>query len=95
MDIPKTWQVIAQQYLTQPHNPLNQAITLEKEVRSWSSKIENFLNFCLLLEPLAILDNVNDRFYSQFKPLKEEVESLLSELKKMKINSPKQQYSYK
>ncbi|MEG4460483.1 MULTISPECIES: AAA domain-containing protein [unclassified Microcoleus] len=82
LDIPKTWQVIAQQYLTQPHNSLNQAITLEKEVRSWSSKIENFLNFCLLLEPLAILDNVNDRFYSQFKPLKEEVESLLSELKK-------------
>lgn len=82
LDIPQTWQVIAQQYLTQPHNPLNQAITLEKEVRSWQSKIEKFLNFCLLLEPLAILNNVNDRFYSQFNPLKQEVESLLSELTK-------------
>lgn len=82
LDIPPTWQVIAQQYLTQPHNPLNQAITLEKEVRSWQSKIEELLNLCLLLEPLAILNNVNDRFYSQFNPLKQEVESLLIQVSK-------------
>lgn len=82
LDIPKTWQDIAQQYLTQPDNSLTQAITLEKEVRSWQSKIEELLNLCLLLEPLAILNKINQLIYREFEPLKQEVENLLIQIRK-------------
>lgn len=73
LEIPKTWHIIAQQYINQPQNITNQSLTLEKEARSWQSKIEELLNLCLLLEPLAILNKINQLIYREFEPLKQEV----------------------
>ncbi len=82
LEIPKTWHIIAQQYINQPQNITNQSLTLEKEARSWQSKIEELLNLCLLLEPLAILNKINQLIYREFEPLKQEVENLLIQVRK-------------
>lgn len=82
LEIPKTWHIIAQQYINQPQNITNQSLTLEKEAHSWQSKIEELLNVCLLLEPLAILNNINKLIYREFEPLNQELENLLIQVRK-------------